>query len=155
MKIKVTGQCPQRARRLHGHSEVTTKGEKRNGKPRQACVKSSTSTFEVSGGRPVMGHARVMEHDRADRLADDAAITSGLRLRGFEMLKELETQSQRHHAIDRLEERGRERGMSRRSSRKGRERAVVSQTNVGAVSVAILGKLPKDSLERIWAFLSA
>ena len=122
MKIKVTGQCPQRARRLHGHSEVTTKSEERNGEPRQACVKSSTSTFEVSGGRPVLVHARVMEHDRADRLADDAAITSGLRLRGFEMLRELETQSQGHHAIDRLEERGRERGMSRRSSRKGRER---------------------------------
>ena len=49
-----------------------------------------------------------MEHDRADRLVDDAAITSGLRLRGFEMLRELETQSQGHHAIDRLEERGEE-----------------------------------------------
>ena len=37
---------------------------------------------------------------------------------------------------------------------KGRERAIVSQTNVGTVSRATLGKLVKDGLERIWTFPS-
>ena len=43
--------------------------------------------------------------------------------------------------IDRLEERGAERGSARRSSLKGRERAIVTQTNIGTVSKAKLGKL--------------
>ena len=37
-------------------------------------------------------------------------------------------------------ERGLERGSARRSSLKGRERAIVSQTNIGTVSKATLGK---------------
>ena len=50
-------------------------------------------------------------------------------------------QSQGHHTIDRLEERVAEKGSARRSSLKGRERANVSQTNVGTVSKAKLGNL--------------
>ena len=50
-------------------------------------------------------------------------------------------QSQGHHTIDRLEERGVERGSARRSSLKGRERVIVSQTNIGTVSKAKLGQL--------------
>ena len=42
-------------------------------------------------------------------------------------------QSQGHHTIDRLEERGVERGSTRRSSLKRRERAIVNQTNIGTV----------------------
>ena len=38
---------------------------------------------------------------------------------------------------------------------KGRERAIVSQTNIGTVSKATLGKLLRDKVERIWAFPSA
>ena len=45
----------------------------------------------------------------------------------------LQTQSQGHHTIDRLEERGIERGNARRSSLKGWERAIVNQTNIGTV----------------------
>ena len=45
---------------------------------------------------------------------------------------------------DRLEERGVERRSTRRSSLKGWERAVVSQTNIGIVSKAVLGKLLRD-----------
>ena len=48
----------------------------------------------------------------------------------------LRAQSQGHHSIDRLEERGVERGGARRSSLKGRERAIVSRTNIGTVSKA-------------------
>ena len=38
---------------------------------------------------------------------------------------------------------------------KGRERAIVSQTNIGTVSRATLGKLVGDGLERILTFPSA
>ena len=61
----------------------------------------------------------------------------------------LRAQSQGRHTIDRLEERGVERGSARRSSLKGRETANVSQTNIGTVSKATLGKLPRDRLECI------
>ena len=51
------------------------------------------------------------------------------------------------------EERGVGRGSSRRSSLKGRERAIVSQTNIGTVSVrGNVGKLLIDGVERIWVF---
>ena len=53
----------------------------------------------------------------------------------------LPAQSQGHHIIDRLEERGVERGSAGRSFLKGRERAVVNQTNLGIVSkVALVGE---------------
>ena len=48
-------------------------------------------------------------------------------------------QSQGHHAFDRLEERGVERGSAWRSSLKGRERAIVHHRNIGTVSKATLG----------------
>ena len=48
-----------------------------------------------------------------------------------------------------------ERGSARRSSLKGRERAIVNQTNIGTVSKAPLGKLLRDGAERIWAFPNA
>ena len=75
--------------------------------------------------------------DRADRLAGKATLTNGLLLGRSEVLRSLRhylrAQSQGHHAIDRLEERGVERGSARRSSLKGRERAIVNQTNIGTV----------------------
>ena len=43
----------------------------------------------------------------------------------------LRAQSQGHHTIDHLEERGAERGSARRSSLQGRERAIVNQTIIG------------------------
>ena len=56
----------------------------------------------------------------------------------------LHVQSQGHHTIDRLEERGMERGSARRPSLKGWERAIVNQTNIGTISKATLGKLLRD-----------
>ena len=80
----------------------------------------------------------------ADRLVGKATITSGLRLGRSEVLRNLrhylQAQSQGHHTIDRLEERSVERGSARRSSLKGRERAIVNHTNIGTVSKAPLGK---------------
>ncbi len=83
------------------------------------------------------GHAGVKGNDRADRLAGKATLTSGLLLGRSEVLRSLRhylrAQSQGHHTIDRLEERGVERGSARRSSLKGRERVIVNQTNIGTV----------------------
>ena len=67
----------------------------------------------------------------------------------------LRAQSQGRHTIDRLEERGVERGSARQSSLKGGERAVVSQANIRTVSKATLGTLLRVGVERIWAFSSA
>ena len=67
----------------------------------------------------------------------------------------LRAQSQRRPTIDHQEKRGVERGSTRRSSFRGWERAIVSQTNIGTVSKATLGKLLRDWVERIWAFPSA
>ena len=54
--------------------------------------------------------------------------------------------------IDRLEERDVGRGSARRSSLKGRGRAIASQTNIGTVAKATLGKRLRHWAERIWAF---
>ena len=63
-------------------------------------------------------HARIKGDDRADRLAGDATTPSGLHddpvlrsLRNY-----LWAQSQGHYTIDRLEERGVERGSAQQSS---------------------------------------
>ena len=105
------------------------------------------------------GHAGVKGNDRVYRLAGIATLTGGLLLGRYEVLRSLrhylQAQSQRHHTIDRLEERGVERGSARRSSLKGRETAIVNQTNIGTVSKATLGKPLRDGVERIWAFHSA
>ena len=89
------------------------------------------------------GHAGVKGNDPADRLAGKATLTGGLRLGRSEVLRSLRyylrAQSQGHHTIDRVEERGVERGSARRSSLKGRDRAIVSQMNTGTVSKATLG----------------
>ena len=92
----------------------------------------------------------VKGNDRADRLAGKATLTSGSLLGRSQVLRSLRhylrAQSQGHHTIDRLEERGVEKGSARRSSLKGRERAIVSQTNIGTVSKATLGKLLRDGV---------
>ena len=91
--------------------------------------------------------------DQADRLAGQATLTSGLFLGRSEVLRSLrhylQAQNQGHHTIDRLEERGRKIGSARQSSSKGRERAIVSQTNIGTVSKATSGKLLRDGVEHI------
>ena len=85
------------------------------------------------------GHAGMKGNDRADRLAGKAALTSGSLLGRSEVLRSLRrylrAQSQGHHTIDRLEERG----GAKRSSSKGRERAIINRTNIGTVSKAMMG----------------
>ena len=69
------------------------------------------------------GHAGVNGNERADRLAGKATVVSGLHIGRPEVLRSLRhyqrAQSQGHHTIDHLEERGVERGSARRSSLKG------------------------------------
>ena len=104
------------------------------------------------------GDAGVKGNDRAERLVGKATLARVLLLRRSGVLRSMRhyqrAQCQGHHTIDHLEERGVERGSARRSSLKGRERAIVSQTNIGTVSKAMLGKPQRDGVERIWAFLS-
>ena len=68
------------------------------------------------------GQVEVKENNLADQLADKATITSGLCLGGSEVFKSfrlcVQAQSQGHYTIDRLEERGVEKGS-------GRNRAIV------------------------------
>ena len=96
-------------------------------------------------------HAGMKRNDRADRLAGKATLTTGLLLGRSEVLRSLRyylrAQSQEHHTIDRLEERGVDRGSARRSSLKGRERAIVNQTNIRTVSKATLGKHLRDGMD--------
>ena len=90
-----------------------------------------------------------------DRLASKATLISGLRFGRSEVLRNLRqylwVQNQGQNTIDRLEERGVERGSARRSSLKGRERPIVNQMNIGTVSRATLGKPPREGVERIWS----
>ena len=71
-------------------------------------------------------------------LASKATFTSGSLLGRSEVMRSLRhylrAQSQGHRTIDRLEERGVERGSIRRSSLKGRGRAIVKQMNIKTVS---------------------
>ena len=98
-----------------------------------------------------LGHDGVKGNDPADTLAGKATFT-GLLLGKSEVLRSLRqylrAQSQGPSIAWR-------RGSARRSSLKGRERAIVNQTNIGTVSKATLGKLLRDGVQRIWAFPSA
>ena len=67
----------------------------------------------------------------------------------------LSTDKPEHHSIDRLKERGVEKGSGRHSTLQGRERSVFNQTNIGTVSRATLGRLLRDGAECVWAFPSA
>ena len=83
------------------------------------------------------GHARVSGNERADRLVSTEDITSGLQLRRAEVLRALRNflnmDRPELHSIDRLKERGVEKGSGRHSTLRGRERSVFNQTNIGTL----------------------
>ena len=60
-----------------------------------------------------------------------------------------------HHSIDRLKERGVEKGSGRHCTLQGREQSVFNQTNISTVSMSTLGRLLRGGAERIWTFPSA
>ena len=98
-------------------------------------------------------------NERANRLASTADITCGLQLGRAEVLGSLRNflnmDRPEHHSIDRLKERGVEKGSGRHSTPQGRERYVFNQANIGTVSRATLRRLLRDGAERVWAFPSA
>ena len=102
------------------------------------------------------GHAGVSGNERSDRLASTADITSGLQFGRAEVLRGLRNflnmDRPEHHSIDRLKERGAEKGSGRRSFLHGRKRSVFNQTNIGTVSRATLVRLLRDGAERMWTF---
>jgi len=143
----------------HRFNKLAAKSEKWNGKPRWNVLMVDIHPRNYLWVY-CTGHAGVKGNDRADRLAGKAAITSGLLLGRSEVLMSLRhylrAQSQGYHTIDRLEERGVERGSARRSSLKGRERDLVNQTNIGTVSKSTsVGEILGHGVERKWAFPSA
>ena len=100
------------------------------------------------------GHAGICGNEQADRLASTADITSGLKPGRAEVLIGLRSflnmeKTPEHHSIDRLKERGVEKGSGRHSTLRGRERSVFNQTNIGTVSRATLGRLLRDRAERV------
>ena len=105
------------------HWACYKKWKKWNGKPRLECVHGRHSDWHVSMVdihlRKLLRvycpeHAAVTRNDQADRLAGKATLTSVLLLGISEVLRSLRhhlrTQSQEHHTIDRLKERGVKRG---------------------------------------------
>ena len=105
------------------------------------------------------GHARDIGHGGADRVAGKATITTSLRLGRPEVLWGLRhyqrAQSQGHQHIDHLEEKGVNTGSAPPYSLKGQERVIANQINTGIVSKAMLRRLTRDGVERIWASPSA
>ena len=87
-------------------------------------------------------------NERTDRLASTADITSGLQLGRAEVLRGLRNflnmDRPEHHSIVRLKERGVEKGNGRHSTLRGPERSLFTQTSIGTVSRATLGKLLRD-----------
>ena len=61
----------------------------------------------------------------------------------------------KHHSIDRLVERGVEKGSGRHSTLQCLERPVFDQANIGTASMATLGRLLRDGVECVWALTSA
>ena len=85
------------------------------------------------------GHAGVSGNEQAERLASIADIATGLQLGRAEVLRGLRNflnmDRPEYHSIDRLNERGVEKGSGRHSPLQGRERSVFNQANIiGAVS---------------------
>ena len=105
------------------------------------------------------GHTGVSGNERADRLARTEDMASGLQFGRAEVLRGLRNflnmDRPGHSSIDRLKERGVEKGSVRHSTTlQGRERSVFNQTHIGTVWRATLGRLPRDREKLVWAFPS-
>ena len=105
------------------------------------------------------GHAGVSGNVQADSLVSTTNITSGVQLGRTKVLRGLKNflniGRPEHHSIDRLKERGVEKGSGRHSTLQCRERFEFNQTHIVAVSRATSGRLLRDWEERVWVFPSA
>ena len=145
----------------HRFNELATKSEEWNGKPRLECVdgrhpSSETPVSVLPWTSRRREWRKMTEQIYTCRLAGKATFTSGLRLWNWsvEELEALHADTKPRTSHHRSPE-SVEKGSYRRSSLKGRERAIVNQRNIGTVSKAKLGKLIRDGVERIPAFPSA
>ena len=109
----------------HRFNELATKSEKWIGKPWPECVNQWSTSASKTPVSVLPWACRSEGNDPADWLAGKATLKCGLRLGKFEVLRSLKhylrAQSQGHHTIDRLEERGVEKGSARGSSWKTRK----------------------------------
>ena len=64
----------------HRFKEFAAERETWNGKPGLACNQCSTSLLADSCGLAVLVGYQIQGNDRAEKLADEATITGGLRL---------------------------------------------------------------------------
>ena len=126
----------------HRFNELATKNEKWTGKPKLECVDGrhpSSKTVDV-----LPWTCRSEGKWRSRQTGGQSNPHNWLASRKIWSFEELETlpagTKPRNHTTDHLAKRGVERGSARWSSLKGRERAIVNQTNVGTVSEATLGK---------------
>ena len=103
--------------------------------------------------RTCQNEGKPLSRSKMWQVLGKATLTSGLLLGRSEVLRSLRhymwAQSQGHHTTDCLQERGVERGSARWYSLKGRERAIVNQTDIGTVSKATLGKLLRERVKHI------
>ena len=93
--------------------------------------------------------------EQPDTLAGKSNHHEWLSSQEIRSVEELETQSEGHHTIDRLEEIGERRRESTAHDalpRKDLKRTIVSQTNLRALSKATRGKLMNYGVKRMWAF---
>ena len=118
-------------------SALATKGERRN--PAGMCQRSTFIFKNLCGCINCSWHAGLKGNERAVRLAGKVTISKGLHLGWSEMLKSLRhylrAQSQGHHIIDRVEERGVKRASARQSSlkrtREGHRQSSLKRTREG------------------------
>ena len=114
----------------------TISGTKWNGKPRLACISVRHPRSEVYVG--ALTWTCWSEWKWPNRYAGrQSNHTNALRLGRPDVLRSfshyLRAQSQGHHTIDRLKERGMKRRSARWYSLKGREGDIVSQTNIKTI----------------------
>ena len=119
-----------------------------------------TSTLENSCGCTALDVAKQTatagQTDwREKRPSQVACVSKDLKRCLGSLVHYLRAQSRGHYTIDRLEERGVERGSARQSSFKRHERAIFNQTNIGTIPKAASDRLLWEGIEHIWAFTSA
>ena len=145
----------------HSHrlNELATNNEKWNGKPRLDYVKWSTSTSENSCGCTALDMPEWREITEqtdwwAKQPSEFACFSEDLKCWAASDTTCVHKAKGITPLITWRREAWKEESVSR-SSLKGRERAIVNQTNIGTVSKAMLGMLVRDGVDRIWAFPSA
>ena len=122
-------------------SQIAARNEKWNGKPRLEHVSGRHPSKTPVGALPWTYQSEGKLRTGGAKQPQKEGCVSG-RLEVLRSLRHyLRAQSQGHYTIDRLEERGVERGSARQSSFKRHERAIFNQTNIGTIPKAASDRL--------------